>query len=152
MCYGCEEGARSQMLTHVHKAGTQVCIDIINSMKLVIQLHEKRVQTMLWHHSARVNSHQRWKQTRFRVCFHLWCELTPAFWRQTNINIPWDLGVILAYVPRLYLWHVGWSYSESNPFIWWHLDIATSCQVISSAHATTNIVHMSFHALRRLVM
>ena len=31
---------------------------------------------MLWHHKARVNSHQRWKQTRFRVCFHLWCELT----------------------------------------------------------------------------
>ena len=28
------------------------------------------------HHNARVNSHQRWKQTRFRVCFHLWCELT----------------------------------------------------------------------------
>ena len=23
-----------------------------------------------------VNSHQRWKQTRNRVCFHLWCELT----------------------------------------------------------------------------
>ena len=32
---------------------------------------------MLWHHCARVNSHQRWKQTWFRVCFHLWCELTP---------------------------------------------------------------------------
>ena len=25
-----------------------------------------------------VNSHQRWKQTRNRVCFHLWCELTLA--------------------------------------------------------------------------
>ena len=23
-----------------------------------------------------VNSHQRWKQTQNRVCFHLWCELT----------------------------------------------------------------------------
>ena len=31
---------------------------------------------MLWHQNARVNSPQRWKQTRFRVCFHLWCELT----------------------------------------------------------------------------
>ena len=31
---------------------------------------------MLWHHNARVNSHQRWKQTRFRICFHLWCEST----------------------------------------------------------------------------
>ena len=35
-----------------------------------------RVQTMLWHYNARVNSHQRWKQTRFRICIHLWCELT----------------------------------------------------------------------------
>ena len=41
-----------------------------------ILFHEKRLQTMLWHHNAWVNSHQRWKQTRFRVCFHLWCELT----------------------------------------------------------------------------
>ena len=32
--------------------------------------------TMLWHHNARVNSQQRWKQKRFRICFHLWCELT----------------------------------------------------------------------------
>ena len=36
-----------------------------------ILFHEKRLQTMLWHCNARVNSHQRWKQTRFRVCFHL---------------------------------------------------------------------------------
>ena len=51
----------------------------MNSMKLVILLHFiswKRHQTMLWHHNARVNSHQRWKQTRFRICFHLSCELT----------------------------------------------------------------------------
>ena len=26
-----------------------------------ILLHEKRLQAMLWHHKARVNSHQRWK-------------------------------------------------------------------------------------------
>ena len=42
---------------------------------VTLLFHEKRLQTMLWHHNARVNSHQRWKQTRF-VCFHLWCELT----------------------------------------------------------------------------
>ena len=36
----------------------------------------QRLQTMLWHHNARVNSLQRWKQARFRVCFYLWCELT----------------------------------------------------------------------------
>ena len=41
-----------------------------------ILFHEKILLTMLWHHNVRVNSHQRWKQTRFRVCFHLWCELT----------------------------------------------------------------------------
>ena len=45
-----------------------------------ISFHEKRLQTMLWHYNTRVNSHQRWKQTRFRVCFHLWCELTLALW------------------------------------------------------------------------
>ena len=32
---------------------------------------------MLWYHNARVNSHQRWKQMRFHVCFHLWCECVP---------------------------------------------------------------------------
>ena len=39
----------------------------------------KRLPMMLWYLNARVNSHQRWKQTRFRVCFHLWCKLTQ--WR-----------------------------------------------------------------------
>ena len=41
-----------------------------------ISFHEKRLQLMLLHHNARVNSHQRWKQMGFRICFHLWCELT----------------------------------------------------------------------------
>ena len=27
-----------------------------------------------------VNSHQRWKQMRNCICFHLWCELTLALW------------------------------------------------------------------------
>ena len=35
-----------------------------------------------------VNSHQRWKQTRNRVCFHLWCELTVALWCH---SIVWSL-------------------------------------------------------------
>ena len=41
-----------------------------------------------------VNSHQRWKQTRLRVCFHLWCELTNTMnvteWRvsRNSCNIP----------------------------------------------------------------
>ena len=42
---------------------------------------------MLWHHNARVNSHQRWKQTRFRVCFHLWCEWPVQWmWRDDKFN------------------------------------------------------------------
>ena len=61
----------------------------MNSMKLVTPLrlfHEKRLQLMLWHHNARVKSHQRWKQMRFCICFHLWCELTSTMnvteWQQ----------------------------------------------------------------------
>ena len=65
----------------------------MNSMKLVIPLHfiswKKRLQTMLWHHNARVNSHQRWKQTRFRICFHLWCELTITM-NVTEWQVSWN--------------------------------------------------------------
>ena len=35
-----------------------------------------------------VNSHQRWKQTLNRVCFHLQCELTLALWCH---SIVWSL-------------------------------------------------------------
>ena len=49
-----------------------------------ILFNKKRLQTMLWHHYARVNSHQRWKQTRFRICFHLWCELTSTMNEQND--------------------------------------------------------------------
>ena len=44
---------------------------------------------MLWHHNARVNSHQRWKQTRNRVCFHLWCELTSTM-NVTEWQVSWN--------------------------------------------------------------
>ena len=44
---------------------------------------------MLWHHSIRVNSHQRWKQMRFRVCFHLWCELTSTM-NETEWQVSWN--------------------------------------------------------------
>ena len=50
----------------------------MNSMKLVNPLHL----------IVLVNSHQRWKQTRNRVCFHLWCELTMALWCH---RIVWSL-------------------------------------------------------------
>ena len=51
--------------------------------------HEFQLQTMLWHLNARVNSHQRWKQTRFRVCFHLWCELTSTI-NATEWQVSWN--------------------------------------------------------------
>ena len=40
------------------------------------------------HSVTLVNSHQRWKQTRNRGCFHLWCELTLALWCH---SIVWSL-------------------------------------------------------------
>ena len=40
-----------------------------------------------------VNPHQRWKQTRNRVCFHLWCELTLAFAFIFGVNWLWCCGV-----------------------------------------------------------
>ena len=48
---------------------------------------------MLWHHYARVNSHQRWKQTRFRVCFHLWCELTSTM-SVTEWQVSWNSYIV----------------------------------------------------------
>ena len=50
---------------------------------------KKRLQTMLWHHYARVNSHQRWKQTLFCVCYHLRCELTIAM-NVTEWQVSWN--------------------------------------------------------------
>ena len=50
---------------------------------------KKRLQTMTWHLNVRVNSHQRWKQTRFRVCFHLWCELTSTM-NVTEWQVSWN--------------------------------------------------------------
>ena len=44
---------------------------------------------MLWHHNARVNSHHRWKQTRNRACFHLWCELTNTM-NVTEWQVSWN--------------------------------------------------------------
>ena len=80
--------------------------NIMNSMKIVITLHfhEKWLQTMLWYHNARVNSHQRWKQTRFRVCFHLWCQLTSTM-NVTEWQVSWNSWLVLLffffYIPFL---------------------------------------------------
>ena len=80
---------------------------------------------MLWHHYARVNSHQRWKQKRFHVCFHLWCELTSkmnetewqvswnscymSFWEK-NIKTSWDIGSIR--YPIAVNLTLGWLYRQ----------------------------------------
>ena len=55
---------------------------------------KKRLQTMLWHGNTKVNSHQRWKQTRFRVCFYLWCELTSTM-NVTEWQVSWSLCRVL---------------------------------------------------------
>ena len=54
-----------------------------------ILFHEERLQMMLWYHNIRVNSHQRLKQTRFRVCFHLWCKLTSTM-NVTERQVSWN--------------------------------------------------------------
>ena len=36
-----------------------------------------------------VDLHQRWKQTRNRVCFNLWCELTLALWCHSIVTELW---------------------------------------------------------------
>ena len=65
------------------------CKPLTNSMKLVVPLH-----SISWkktpNHNARVNSHQRWKQMRFRVCFHLWCELTSTR-NVTDWQVSWNI-------------------------------------------------------------
>ena len=50
-----------------------------------------------------VNSHQRWKQTRNRVCFHLWCELTLVSWCH---SIVWSL---FFHEIKLTEWQVWWN-------------------------------------------
>ena len=45
-----------------------------------ILFHEKWLQTMLWHHNTRVNSHQRWKQTLYCLLLCVaTCVIKPAF-------------------------------------------------------------------------
>ena len=51
----------------------------------------------------RVNSHQRWKQTRNRVCFLLWCELTLGLWCH---SIVWSLFFMKWNVTE---WRISWN-------------------------------------------
>ena len=80
---------------------------------LYILLHENRLQMMLWHHNTRVNSHQRWKQTRFRVCFHLWCELTSTM-NVTEWQVSWNSWRFLEKVKLTVLWDYGVCLSVSK--------------------------------------
>ena len=64
-----------------------------------ILFNGKRLQMMLWHHNARVNSHQRWKHMRFRVCFHLWCELTSTM-NVTEWQVSWNSWYIFGEATR----------------------------------------------------
>ena len=69
-----------------------------------ILFHEKRLQTMLWYHNARVNSHQRWKQVWFRICFHLWCELTSTM-NVTEWQVSWNSWYAVAANIRIWVFH-----------------------------------------------
>ena len=62
--------------------------------QLQVALHsiDRFIYLFIKHHNSdntRVNSHQRWKQTRFRVCFHLWCELTTTI-NLTECQVSWN--------------------------------------------------------------
>ena len=59
---------------------------------------------MLWHHS--VNSHQRWKQTRFQICFHLWCELTSTI-ILTEWQVSWNSCKVYVFMKKKIenFWH-----------------------------------------------
>ena len=69
----------------------------MNSMTFLFG--KRRLQTMLWQHYARVNSHQSWKQTRFRVCFLLWCELTITM-NVTEWQISWNSCYVMSWKGR----------------------------------------------------
>ena len=92
--------------------------------------HEKRHQTMQWHHKARVNSHQRWKQKQFRICFHLWCELTSTM-NVTAWQVSWNSCNVF--------WNTGFAIINNNRHDW---SLFSLVQVIFSSvmwHVYTTI-------------
>ena len=118
--------------------------DIMKSIKLFIPLHfiswKKRLQTMLWHNNARVNSHQRWKQTQFRVCFHLWCELTSTL-SVMEWQVSWNSWIALdchhahfiVSGSNLYVGSRSWG-SDPQPF----LTLACNSRLQSGSDLTFN--------------
>ena len=84
----------------------------MNFTKLVVPLHfiswKKTPNNAVMHH-ARVNSHQRWKQIRFHVCFHLLCELTSTM-NVTEWQVSWNscfiiYGLLAYNSPLLISWN-----------------------------------------------
>ena len=108
---------------------------------------KKRLQVMLWHHDARVNSHQRWKQTRFRVCFHLWCELT------STMNVKeWQVSWISreAVEREIGQWclisEVCWAqWSDLAGLQWWTLAFAWS--IVCESHAAGLLSNTACHEI-----
>ena len=77
-----------------------------------------------------VNSHQRWKQTRFRVCFHLWCELTSTM-NVTEWQVSWNSCGIL------------WKWR--GPIVWWcgwHLVYFVHCNLDASLSIGDATMHL----------
>ena len=94
-----------------------------------------------------VNSHQRWKQPRNRVCFHLWCELTSTMnvteWQvswnsclvfQDQLTFTWGLlssnisPELLFFLSILLIIHsLGASYKQEES--WWHKKGTSSWQI-----------------------
>ena len=73
----------------MHRCNNREFHETCHSVTFYFMKKKKDSKRCCWHHNARVNSHQRWKQTRFRVCFHLWCELT-ATMNVTEWQVSWN--------------------------------------------------------------
>ena len=64
----------------------------MNTMKLVILLHFvswKKTPNDVVTPQRQSQFTPRWKQTRFRLCFHLWCELTSTM-NVTEWQVSWN--------------------------------------------------------------
>ena len=100
---------------------------------------QKKLQTMLWHHNARVNSHQRWKQTRFRVCFHLWCEFTSTMsvtewqgsWNSCNACWVWILWQ-LNQMPEIWTWQTQTNMSKTT----WAVSVEKKWETVQNWYVT----------------
>ena len=82
----------------------------------------------MWHLNTRVNSHQRWKQTRFRVCFHLWCELTSTMnvtiWQASYnsctffVYTTWPQSLPIPARANTWATRASWFYLFFSLFLW----------------------------------